>query len=183
MRTLTKELQAAITPELALHILKKGNERFMHNLKAKRNLLEQAHQTSEAQYPFAVILSCIDSRTSPELIFDQGLGDICSIRIAGNIINDDIVGSMEYACKMIGSKIILVLGHTECGAVKSACDHIELGNLTGLLSKIKPAIYEEINILENRNSKNHEFVEKVTELNVKHAIQCIVRKSSVLKKC
>ena len=118
MKTLTKELQAAITPDMALSLLIEGNRRFMNNLKANRNLLEQANETSDGQHPFAVILSCIDSRTSAELIFDQGLGDIFSIRIAGNILNEDILGSIEFACKVAGSKIIAVLGHTRCGAIK-----------------------------------------------------------------
>ena len=143
MRTLTKEMQAAITPLMALDILKEGNKRFINNLKANRNLLQQANETSDGQHPFAVILSCIDSRTSAELIFDQGLGDVFSVRIAGNILNEDILGSMEFATKVVGSKIIVVLGHTKCGAVKGACDHVEMGNLTTLLNKIQPAVYEE----------------------------------------
>src|SRR5918994_1943742 len=126
MKTLTKEMQAAITPASALELLKEGNQRFVSNLKINRNLLQQANETSEGQHPFAVILSCIDSRTSAELIFDQGLGDIFSVRIAGNVINDDILGSMEFACKIAGSKFILVLGHTNCGAVKGACDKAEI---------------------------------------------------------
>src|SRR5690348_10858062 len=138
MRTQTKEMQTALTPEMALDILKKGNERFINNLKTNRNLLQQVNETSDGQHPFAVILSCIDSRTSAELIFDQGLGDIFSVRIAGNIINEDILGSMEFGCKVAGSKIIVVLGHTRCGAVMGACDHVEMGNLTALLTKIRP---------------------------------------------
>ena len=137
MKTLTKEMQNAISPSMALDLLKEGNKRFVNNLKVNRNLLQQANETSDAQHPFAVILSCIDSRTSAELIFDQGLGDVFSIRIAGNIINEDILGSMEFGCKVAGSKIIVVLGHTKCGAVKGACDHVEMGNLTALLSKIR----------------------------------------------
>ena len=181
MKTLTKEMQAAITPELALDLLKEGNKRFMNNLKANRNLLQQANETSEGQHPFAVILSCIDSRTSAEIIFDQGLGDIFSVRIAGNIINEDILGSMEFACKVAGSKIILVLGHTRCGAVKGACDHVEMGNLTSLLAKIRPAIEDETTITENRDSNNSEFVEKVTEINVKRVMREIIGRSPILK--
>ena len=139
MRTLTQELQAKITPQEALEILKQGNQRFVNNLKANRNLLQQANETRDGQWPFAVILSCIDSRTSAELTFDQGLGDIMSIRIAGNIINTDILGSMEFACKVTGAKLIVVLGHSKCGAVKGACDHVEMGNLTELLAKLQPA--------------------------------------------
>ena len=120
MKTLTKEMQASITPTMALELLKEGNKRFVNNLKVNRNLLQQANETSDGQHPFAVILSCIDSRTSAELIFDQGLGDIFSVRIAGNIVNEDILGSMEFGCKVAGAKFIVVLGHTKCGAVKGA---------------------------------------------------------------
>src|ERR1700755_1529482 len=135
MRTHTKETQDELTPELALEILKEGNKRFVNNIKAHRNLLQQVNETSSGQFPFAAILSCIDSRTSAELIFDQGLGDVLSIRIAGNILNDDILGSMEFACKLAGSKLIVVLGHTKCGAIQGACNHIQLGNLSTLLNK------------------------------------------------
>jgi carbonic anhydrase len=181
MKTLTKEIQDSITPKMALEILKEGNKRFVNNLKANRNLLQQANETSEGQHPFAVILSCIDSRTSAELIFDQGLGDVFSVRIAGNVINEDILGSMEFACKVAGSKIIVVLGHTSCGAVKGACDHVEMGNLTALLSKIQPAVYDEKTEQENRNSSNYEFVEKVAVINIKRTVQGIMERSPILK--
>ena len=181
MKTLTKDLQATITPEMALDLLRQGNKRFINNLKANRNLLQQANETSEGQHPFAIILSCIDSRTSAEIIFDQGLGDIFSVRIAGNIINEDILGSMEFACKIAGSKIITVLGHTNCGAIKGACDHIEMGNLTSLLSKIRPAIDDEKTIIENRDSSNNEFIDKVTLINVKRTMTSIVQRSPILK--
>lgn len=181
MKTLTKEMQAQITPEGALKLLIDGNKRFMNNLKANRNLLQQANETSDGQHPFAVILSCIDSRTSAELIFDQGLGDIFSVRVAGNIINEDILGSMEFACKVAGSKIIAVLGHSGCGAVKGACDHVEMGNLTALLSKIRPAVDDETTVTENRTSENSEFVDKVTLLNVKRTMKSIVQRSTILK--
>lgn len=181
MKTLTKEMQTAITPSMALDLLKEGNKRFVNNLKINRNLLQQANETSDGQHPFAVILSCIDSRTSAELIFDQGLGDVFSIRIAGNIINEDILGSMEFACKVAGSKIIVVLGHTKCGAVKGACDHVEMGNLTALLSKIRPAVDDETTITENRNSGNAAFVEKVTVLNVMRTVKAITERSPILK--
>ncbi|MFI3186758.1 MAG: carbonic anhydrase family protein [Methylococcaceae bacterium] len=180
MKTLTKEMQAAITPEKALELLKDGNERFTNNLKVNRNLLQQANETSDGQHPFAVILSCIDSRTSVELVFDQGLGDVFSVRIAGNIINEDILGSMEFGCKVAGAKIIVVLGHTKCGAIKGACDHLELGNLTALLSKIQPAVYDEKTVIENRNSGNDEFVEKVATLNVKRTVHAILERSPIL---
>ena len=181
MRVHTQETQASLTPQKALQILKDGNTRFINNLKANRNLLEQAGYTAEGQFPFAVILSCIDSRTSAELIFDQGLGDVFSVRIAGNIINEDILGSMEFACKVAGSKIIVVLGHTKCGAVKGACDHVEMGNLTALLSKIQPAVYDEKTVTENRTSKNSDFVEKVATINVKRTVQGIMQRSPILK--
>lgn len=181
MKTLTKEMQAAITPEKALELLQTGNKRFVDNLKINRNLLQQANETSDGQHPFAVVLSCIDSRTSAELIFDQGLGDIFSIRIAGNILNEDILGSMEFGCKVAGSKIILVLGHTKCGAVKGACDHIEMGNLTALLTKIRPAVDDETATKENRTSTNPVFVENVAEINVKRTVKAIMERSPILK--
>jgi carbonic anhydrase len=181
MKTLNKEMQDAITPTMALNILKEGNKRFVNNLKVNRNLLQQANETSDGQHPFAVILSCIDSRTSAELIFDQGLGDVFSVRIAGNIINEDILGSMEFATKVAGSKIIVVLGHTKCGAIKGACDHVEMGNLTALLSKIQPAVYDEKTETENRSSSNGEFVEKVATINVKRTVHAIMERSPILK--
>jgi carbonic anhydrase len=180
MKTLTKEMQSAITPTMALNLLKDGNKRFVNNLKINRNLLQQANDTSDGQHPFAVILSCIDSRTSAELIFDQGLGDIFSARIAGNIVNDDILGSMEFGCKVAGAKIIVVLGHTKCGAVKGACDNVSLGNLTGLIEKIKPAVNQETTTTENRTSSNANFVENVAELNVSLSVKNILLKSPII---
>lgn len=180
MRTQSKETQSHLTPAQAIQILKDGNARFMQNLKANRNLLQQVNETSEGQYPFAVVLSCIDSRTSAELIFDQGLGDIFSIRIAGNILNDDILGSMEFACKVAGAKAIVVLGHTRCGAVKGACDHVEMGNLTTLLNKIQPAVMAEKTVSENRTSSNPVFVEKVAEINVHQTVANIRKQSAIL---
>lgn len=181
MKTLNKELQASITPRKALEILKEGNTRFVQNLKAHRDLLEQANDTRDGQWPFAVILSCIDSRTSAELIFDQGLGDIFSVRIAGNIVNTDILGSMEFACKVAGSKLVVVLGHSKCGAVKGACDHVEMGNLTELLSKIQPAVYQEKETLTNRTASNGPFVENVAEINVKRNVKNIIERSFILE--
>ena len=180
MKTLTKEMQNAITPSMALNLLKDGNKRFVNNLKFNRNLLQQANETSDGQHPFAVILSCIDSRTSAELIFDQGLGDIFSARIAGNIVNEDILGSMEFGCKVAGAKIIVVLGHTKCGAVKGACDNVALGNLTGLIEKIKPAVNQETTTTENRTSSNANFVENVAELNVSLSVKNILLKSPII---
>jgi carbonic anhydrase len=181
MKTLTKELQASITPSMALDLLKEGNKRFVNNLKVNRNLLQQVNETSEEQHPFAIILSCIDSRTSVELIFDQGLGDVLSVRIAGNIINEDILGSMEFGCKILGAKIIVVLGHSTCGAIKGACDHLEMGNLTALLSKILPAVDAETSVIKNRDSNNKAFVEKVAAINVKKTVHAIIERSPILK--
>ncbi len=183
MRAHTKETQASLTPRMALEVLQEGNGRFIKNLKAQRDLLGQVNDTREGQWPFATILSCIDSRTSAELIFDQGLGDVFSIRIAGNIVNTDILGSMEFACKVAGSKLIVVLGHTKCGAVKGACDHVEMGNLTELLSKLQPAVYSEseTTAADKRNSKNGKFVENVATLNVKRSVKNIIERSFILE--
>lgn len=180
MRTHNKETQSTITPQIALDTLKEGNKRFVNNLKYNRNLLQQINDTRDGQWPFAVILSCIDSRTSAELIFDQGLGDIFSVRVAGNIANEDILGSMEFACKVAGSKLIVVLGHTKCGAVKGACDHVQMGNLTALLSKLRPALDEETGTKTERNSKNGEFVENVASLNVRITVDNIIDGSDIL---
>lgn len=180
MRTQTKELQTGLTPANALQILKDGNQRFINNLKANRNLLQQVNETAEGQYPFAVILSCIDSRTSAELIFDQGLGDIFSVRIAGNFVNEDILGSMEFACKAAGSKLVVVLGHSACGAVKGACDDVKLGNLTAMLAKIRPAV-DRAKTSGARNSSNAEFVQEVADINVSIAMDQIRERSPILK--
>jgi carbonic anhydrase len=182
MKAHTKETQATMTPEKSLQFLKEGNIRFQNNLKANRNLLEQVNDTSEGQFPFATILSCIDSRVSAELVFDQGLGDIFSVRIAGNFVNEDILGSMEFACKLAGTELIVVLGHTSCGAIKGACDDAKLGNLTNMLAKIKPAVgaIKEPKDPNLRNSKNIEFVDNVATKNVQLTIDRILKESSVL---
>jgi len=180
MRTLTRELQAQLTPQKALELLKEGNKRFVNNLKINRNLLQQVNETAEGQYPFAFILSCIDSRTSAELIFDQGLGDIFSCRIGGNILNKDILGSMEFACKIAGSKIIVVLGHTKCGAIKGACDGLKLGNLSTLLTKVKPAINAEVFTKKDRTAGNAVYVENVARLHVLHTLKQIPEQSPIL---
>jgi carbonic anhydrase len=180
MRTHSKETQSNLTPVAALQILKEGNQRFVNNLKANRNLLQQVNETSTGQFPFATILSCIDSRTSAELIFDQGLGDVFSIRIAGNVLNEDILGSMEFATKVVGTKIIVVLGHTKCGAIVGACNHVELGNLTTLLNKIQPAINNENTITADRNGTNSEFVNKVTDIHVHLTIDRIRKESPIV---
>lgn len=182
MKAHTRETQATMTPEKSLQYLKEGNLRFQNNLKANRNLLEQVNDTSDGQFPFATILSCIDSRVSAELVFDQGLGDIFSVRIAGNFVNEDILGSMEFACKLAGTKLIVVLGHTACGAVKGACDDAKMGNLTKLVEKIKPAVnaVAEPKEASLRNSKNSEFVDNVAKVNVQLTIDRIHAESPIL---
>ena len=182
MKAHTRETQATMTPQKALSFLKEGNLRFQNNLKANRNLLEQVNDTSDGQFPFATILSCIDSRVSAELVFDQGLGDIFSVRIAGNFVNEDILGSMEFACKLAGTKLIIVLGHTSCGAVKGACDNAKMGNLTKLLEKITPAVNAVTEPKDTglRNSKNLEFVDMVSEKNVLLSIDRIRNESPIL---
>ncbi|WP_010519596.1 carbonic anhydrase family protein [Croceivirga radicis] len=183
MKAHTAETQATMTPEKAIDFLKEGNQRFQANLKANRNLLEQVNDTKDGQFPFATILSCIDSRVSAELVFDQGLGDIFSVRIAGNFVNQDILGSMEFACKLAGTKAIVVLGHTSCGAVKGACDHARMGNLTALINKIEPAVFavKEPKEEEKRNSKNLEFVDAVSKKNVELTLENIRSQSVILK--
>ena len=183
MKAHTKETQTSISPEKAIQLLKEGNNRFIENKAINRNLLDQVKATSLGQFPFATILSCIDSRVSSELIFDQGIGDVFSARVAGNFVNEDILGSMEFACKLAGTKIVLVLGHTSCGAVKGACDDAKLGNLTELISKIKPAVeaVEEPIDKSLRNSSNIDFVNTVAEKNVHMTIANIRTQSPVLK--
>jgi carbonic anhydrase len=182
MKAHTRETQTTMTPKKSLQYLKEGNLRFQNNLKANRNLLEQVNDTSDGQFPFATVLSCIDSRVSAELVFDQGLGDIFSIRIAGNFINEDILGSMEFACKLAGTRLLVVLGHTACGAVKGACDNARLGNLTAMLRKIKPAVIGTTTPEDSslRNSSNSEFVDNVSAKNVQLNIDRILDESDVL---
>ena len=182
MEAQTKETQDKMTPDKSLNELKLGNQRFVNKNQLNRDLLQQVKQTSTGQYPFATILSCIDSRVSSELIFDQGIGDIFSVRIAGNFVNEDILGSMEFACKLAGTKLILVLGHTACGAVKGACDHARLGNLTALINKIEPAVEAVTEPKEEsqRNSSNINFVNSVAEKNVEMTISNIRSSSPVL---
>lgn len=181
MKTQTAETQANLTPEKALEVLKEGNKRFVNNLKVNRNLLEQVNATQDGQYPFAIVLSCIDSRTSAELIFDQGLGDIFSVRVAGNILNNDILGSMEFACKLAGSKLIVVLGHSKCGAIKGACAGVELGHLTGLLQKVDPSIQEIQSEMPNNIPTDPEFVKAVERQNIFATINKIQEESPSLK--
>ncbi len=181
MRLHNIEDQKSLTPKLALTFLKEGNQRFVANLKAHSNLLEQVNETKAGQFPFAIILSCIDSRTSAELIFDQGLGDIFSARIAGNVLNEDIIGSMEFACKLAGSKLIVVLGHSHCGAITGACHGTELGHLTNLLAKVKPSIEYVQKHHQHLDIRSKEAVDQVAFHNVEHTISHILEKSAVLK--
>lgn len=178
MITQTKETQSALTPQSALEILKAGNKRFVASTGVQRNYLDQVKTTSTGQYPMAVVLGCIDSRVPVEIVFDQGVGDIFSARVAGNIINEDVLGSMEYSCKVAGSKVVLVLGHTKCGAVTAACKHVELGNITALLSKIKPAVDE---LVKPDVELTSEIIEDVVVLNTKLAMEQIRKESEILK--
>lgn len=178
MNTQTKETQSKLTPQDALAYLKEGNKRFLDNKKLGRDLLSQVSQTSTGQYPFAVVLGCIDSRVPVEIVFDQGVGDIFSTRVAGSVINEDVLGSIEYSCKVAGSKLVIVLGHSKCGAVTAACKDVELGNITALLSKIKPAV-DSIKSKSNGDI-NDEFVDQVIHENTKHSIERIRKESPIL---
>lgn len=180
MNTQSKDTQTKLTPEQAVSMLKEGNARFTSSRQAERNLLEQVSTTSEGQYPFAVVLGCVDSRVSPELVFDQGIGDIFSVRIAGNFVNPDILGSMEFATKVAGAKAIVVLGHTKCGAIMGACDDVQLGNLTGMLDNLMPAVEAVAAPARERNSQNAEFVQQVADKNVELTIESIKDQSPVL---
>jgi len=181
MRLHNIEDQRSITPSLALSFLKEGNQRFINNLKANRNLLEQVNETKNGQFPFAVILSCIDSRTSAELIFDQGLGDIFSVRIAGNVISEDVIGSMEFACKLAGSKLIVVLGHSKCGAITGACKETKLGHLTNLLEKVSPSIEYVKEHHTDTDVKSVEGINLVASRHVEHTMEEVLDKSQVLR--
>jgi len=182
MKAHTKETQAAMTPESSLQALKDGNQRFINASQLVRDLNAQVDATSMGQYPFATVLHCIDSRVSAEHVFDQGIGDLFSIRIAGNFVNEDILGSMEFACKLAGTKVLVVLGHTACGAVKGACDHDRMGNLTALINKIEPAVDAvELPVDESmRNSSNIGFVNSVASKNVEMTLSNIRNKSEIL---
>lgn len=172
MRTLTKELQNQITPAKAVELLQAGNARFVNNLKMNRNLLQQVNETSDGQHPFAVIVSCMDSRTTPELIFDQGLGDIFSIRVAGNVVNGEITGSAEYGCKVVGARAVVVLGHTGCGAVKGAIANVELGSLHFVTKKIQRSI--------PKTKPEGDICQLVTEKNVLQSIKDLRETSPIL---
>ncbi len=179
--TQTKQTQGATTPQKALQMLKEGNMRFVQGNMLKRDLMQQVKATGSGQFPFAAIVGCIDSRASNELIFDQGIGDIFSARIAGNFVNDDILGSLEFACAAAGARLIVVLGHTECGAVKGACDDVVLGNLTRTLANIKPAVAAVSGYDSDRSSNNKAFVQAVTDKNVLLTVELIRERSSILR--
>ena len=182
MKAHTKQTQEAMSPDAALKALKDGNKRFVTSTQVSRDLMQQVADTSAGQYPFATVLHCIDSRVSAEHVFDQGIGDLFSIRIAGNFVNEDILGSMEFACKLAGTKVLVVLGHTACGAVKGACDHARMGNLTALINKIEPAVDAvELPVDESmRNSSNIGFVNSVASKNVEMTLSNIRNKSEIL---
>lgn len=186
MKAHTLETQTTTTPEKALTFLQEGNQRFVQNLKVNRNLLEQVNDTRAGQWPFAAILSCIDSRTSAELIFDQGLGDIFSIRIAGNFVNRDILGSMEFACNVAGSKLVVVLGHSKCGALKGGLDArkvegLGMENLNHLIGNFEECINEVINEGEERSSSNEDLLERLNVCNIKRTISQIRAHSETLR--
>ena len=182
METMNKEIQSAMTPAEALTRLHEGNQRFVDNTMLDRDLLHQVTETKAGQAPFAVVLGCIDSRVSPELIFDQGVGDIFGCRVAGNIVNEDILGSIEFSCKVAGSKLVGVLGHARCGAVMGACDNVDLGTRTPMLAKSGPAIQAtpEPSDPANRDSKNAEFVDSVSRNNVLQSVATIREKRAIL---
>lgn len=180
-KALTEETQASLTPTDVIQLLKDGNERFLNGEALERNFMEQVANTSGGQYPMAAVLGCIDSRVPHEIVFDKGVGDIFSARVAGNFINTDILGSLEFAAAVAGSRVIVVLGHTECGAVKGACDQVELGNLTSTLANIAPAIYAVDDVEGERNSQNAEYVNDVAHMNVDLTVQNIVNRSPVIR--
>jgi carbonic anhydrase len=179
-RAMTRETQSAMTPALALQRLKDGNRRFTGGRMLARDLPMQVKVSGGGQYPLASVVSCIDSRAAPELVFDQGIGDVFSVRVAGNIVNEDMLGSLEFASRVAGSRLIVVLGHTSCGAIKGACDEVVMGNLTGLLEKIRPAV-RSVSYTGDRSGKNAGFVERVAEANVHRTVQDILQRSPVLK--
>jgi carbonic anhydrase len=176
----TKATQSATTPPQALVRLKEGNARFLAGKPLQCDLLAQVKHTASGQAPFAAILGCMDSRVAPELVFDQRIGDIFAVRIAGNFVNTDILGSLEYATKVAGAKLIVVLGHTDCGAVKGAVDDVMLGNLTSALANIRPAMEKITDVSGDRNSKNKAFVQRVADQNAKDAAANLTARSSVL---
>ena len=178
---LTREAQTAITPDKALEMLKQGNERFVSGKTVERDYLAQVKQTAEGQFPFAAVVSCLDSRIPPAIVFDRGIGDLFVARVAGNFVNDDILGSLEFATKLAGAKLIVVMGHTECGAVKGACDAAQLGLLTTTLANLNPAVEAVQGDYTPRSSQNAKFVQAVTEMNVQLTMQKLRTRSVVLR--
>jgi len=179
--TQSKETQLKTTPDMAVQMLKDGNKRFVENKMIDRDLMSQVEQTSTGQYPVASVVSCIDSRVPTEIVFDQGIGDIFNARIAGNFVDEVVLGSLEFASKVAGAKAIVIMGHTHCGAVKGAVDYVELGNLTKMLDNIEPAVEAVTDVTENRTSKNDEFVQKVADKHVELTIERLLKDSDVLR--
>jgi carbonic anhydrase len=180
MRTRTRETLEPLTPTRAFDLLVEGNRRFVGNLRVNRNLLQQVNETSEGQHPFAIVLSCIDSRTSAELVFDQGLGDIFSVRVAGSVLNEDVLGSMEFACRVAAANLIVVLGHTRCGAIRSACDGVQLGHLTALLHKIGPSV-ELVRRRDGDALSAEVLADRVALENMRHQLDQIFTRSVILR--
>lgn len=176
-----KEMQAAATPESVLRMLREGNYRFTNNLRANRNSLQEVVTSRHGQYPLAVIVTCIDSRTPAEALFDQGLGQFFVIRLAGSIVSTEVLGSIEFATKLAGAKLVVVLGHSACGAIKGACDDVRMGHLTELLAGIRPAVEAETTVTSARDSSNIEFVDKVSEIHVRRSLGIIVERSEILR--
>ena len=179
--TMTKERQSEMTPEEAIERLQAGNERFVEDGRLDRDLNTQVSETAEGQYPFAAVLGCVDSRVPPEVIFDQGIGDIFSARVAGNFVNDDMLGSLEFATKVAGAKAVVVLGHTSCGAVKGACDNVELGHVSSLVKNIRPAVDDVVDKDETCSSEDTETVNTIAEANVERTVEQMRKQSSILK--
>jgi len=176
-----KEMQAAATPESVLRMLREGNYRFTNNLRLNRNSLQEITTSRDGQYPLAVIVNCIDSRTPTEALFDQGLGQFFVIRLAGSVISTEVLGSIEFATRLAGAKLVVVLGHSACGAIKGACDDVHLGNLTELLAGIRPAVEAETTVTSGRDSSNSEFVDKVSEIHVRRSLDIVVERSEILR--
>jgi carbonic anhydrase len=178
---MTKELQDAMSPDTILQKFKDGNQRFLNGTLIHRDYMQQVKQTAGGQHPYAIVVSCVDSRKPAEIIFDKGIGDMFNARVAGNFVNTDILGSIEFACKVSGAKLILVMGHTECGAIKSACDHVVLGNITAMLKNIQPAVDSVRGFQDKRTSKNADFVQAVAKENVLLTEAKILRDSPIIR--
>lgn len=178
---MTQDLQDAMTPDTILQKFKDGNQRFLNGTLLHRDYMQQVKQTARGQHPYAIVVSCVDSRKPAEIIFDKGIGDMFNARVAGNFVNTDILGSIEFACKVSGAKLILVMGHTQCGAIKSACDHVQLGNITAMLKNIQPAVDSVKGFENQRNSKNPDFVQAVAKENVLLAQAKILRDSPIIR--